>query len=596
MLKLIEKIRQAIESSNQFMKKQNSYLILAFLIVEIFLVLGITFIVKTLDYESYTENKFIEKTKSVLRKAAMHKDVNEVIEEGGKRFNKLLTTLDIAQNSFALVINTDKKIKMYNKTKAEYSEELDIDLFPKLKKLNRLNELITKHESGHFEYYSYPSKENLLCFVQSIPNSKWSLVVTVLKDSIVMKTIKEKRYFFLGIACCIIGITFTIAFFGWIFPKDIKNKFWYSTSLYSIILAIGISSLCIFSNTHNDYEKPDEVSLTDQNIIDGYLDKYDNQLIEKGGRGTNRVKAGVFVKNIDFESSTRAIYTGYLWEKLEKEQIGIIKEGFYFSDSYKSEIEKLYEKDTPDGGKTYVWYFKCILKAHLQEKQLYPFDVEAIKIRLSSIDFGNNVILVPDTRDYVDIEPYSKPGVYKELTLPGWNISESFFTYLKEEFDSTFGIFSSNTGSVYHTELFYNIILRRSFLGAFISIFLPIFVTLVMVFILLLTCSNDEERSKKLGFSAGAILASTAALFFVVIVAQIDLRDKVAADGLIYMDIYYFVTYLSFMIANIDSILICWPDKFKLIAWEDNIIVKSMYWPIVTSIIFISTLYYYFPR
>lgn len=579
-----------------FMKKFNSKLTILILFVEIFLILGITFIVKTLDYGNYTEKKFIDKTHIVLKKVASEKDVNEIIEEGGKRFNKLLTSLDIAQNSFALAINSDKKIKMYNKTKAEYSEELDISLFPKIKRLNKLNDLVTKHESGHFEYYSNISKENLLCFVEAIPNSKWSIVVTVLKDSIVMRTIKEKRYFFLGIACCILAITMTIAILGWIFPQNIRRKFWYSTSLFSLILFIGISALCVFSNTHNDYENPDEVALTDQNIIDGYLDKYDNQLVEKGGIGTNRVKAGVFIKNIDFESSTKANYTGYLWQKLDKDQVGNIQPGFYFSDAYKSEFEDLYQKDTPDGGKTYVWYFKCCLKTHLQEKQLYPFDVEAIKIRLSSKDFGNNVILVPDIRDYVDIEPYSKPGVYKELSLPGWNISESFFTYLKEEFDSTFGVFSSNTGRVNHTELFYNIILRRSFLGAFISIFLPIFVTLVMVFILLLTCSIDEERSKKLGFSAGAILASTAALFFVVIVAQIDLRDKVAADGLIYMDFYYFVTYLGFMIANIDSILICWPDKFKWVAWEDNIIVKSMFWPIVTTIIFISTLYYYFPR
>ena len=118
---------------------------------------------------------------------------------------------------------------------------------------------------------------------------------------------------------------------------------------------------------------------------------------------------------------------------------------------------------------------------------------------------------------------------------------------------------------------------------------------MVMMFILLLTCSSDEERSKKLGFSAGAILASTAALFFVVIVAQIDLRDKVAANGLIYMDIYYFVTYLMFLIVSVDSILLCWPDKFKWIVWEDNIIVKSLFWPLVTFIIFVSTLIYYFP-
>ena len=104
------------------MKRFDSKLSILIIFVVIFLVLGVTLIYKTLDYEKFTENKFIQKTKAVLNKAASDKNVNEIIEEGGKRFNKLLTTLDIAQNSFALAINSEKKIKMYNKTKAEHSE------------------------------------------------------------------------------------------------------------------------------------------------------------------------------------------------------------------------------------------------------------------------------------------------------------------------------------------------------------------------------------------------------------------------------------------------------------------------------------------
>ena len=577
------------------MKKIKSNLVLIIIFVEIFLVMGITFIVKTLNYEDYTETKFIVKTTEVLKETASKNNVNDIIEEGGIRFNKLLTSLDIAQNSFAFAINSELKIKMYNKTKEEFSKALDISLFPQIKDVNTLTYYVTKRQSGNFEYFSDSSKEKLIYFVEPVPNSKWSLVVSVLKDSIVMKTVTEKRYFFCGIACCIFALTMTVAFFGWVLPKEIKNKFWYSTSLIAVGLAIGISFLCVFSNKYHDYENPEEISLTDQNIIEGFLDKYDSQLIEEGSSRINRVRVGVFLKNLDFESSTKVNFSGYLWQKLDKEQLGKIKEGFYFADSFKSKFHKLHEKENPDGSKIFVWYFTCRVSCDLAENKLYPFDVESVSLRLSSSDFGNNVILVPDIRDYVDIEPYSKPGIYNNLTIPGWNISESYFTYLKENYNSTFGVFHSHTGGTLKNQLYYKVILRRSFLGSFISIFLPIFVTMVMMFILLLTCSSDEERSKKLGFSAGAILASTAALFFVVIVAQIDLRDKVAANGLIYMDIYYFVTYLMFLIVSVDSILLCWPDKFKWIVWEDNIIVKSLFWPLVTTIIFISTLVYYFP-
>ncbi len=577
------------------MKNIKSKYVILFIFIEIFLVMGITFIVKTLNYEDYTENKFIEKTTLVLREVSSGKNVDEIIEEGGTRFNKLLTSLDIAQNSFAFAINTELKIKMYNKTKEEFSKALDLSVYPQLREVNTLAYYVARRNSGNFEFYSDSSKEKLLYFIQPVPNSKWSLVVSVLKDSIVMKTITERRYFFCGIACCILGLTMTASFFGWTLPKEIKNKFWYSTSLFAIGLAIGISILCVFSNRYHSYENIEEIPLTDQNIIDGFLDKYESQLKEDNSQ-VNRVKVGIFLKNIDFKSSTKVNYSGYLWEKLAKDQIGKVKEGFYFSDSFKSKFFKLHEKENSDGSKVFVWYFTCCLSADLSENVLYPFDVESVCLRLRSADFGNNVILLPDIRDYVDIEPYSKPGIYKGLIIPSWNITESYFTYLKEDYDSTFGVYNSHTGSVSNTELYFKVILRRSFLGAFISIFLPIFVTLVMMFILLLTCSNDEERSKKLGFSAGAILASTAALFFVVIVAQIDLRDKVAADGLLYMDIYYFVTYLQFLIVSINSILLCWPDKFKWIAWEDNIIIKSAFWPLVTLIIFISTLIYYFPQ
>lgn len=577
------------------MKKFKTNIIVTFLFIEIFFILGITLIVKTLDYENYTTNKFIQTTKLLLLKTAKQDKINEIIDNGGKDFNKLLTSLDTAKNSFSFAINSNKKVKMYNKTSAETSEALDISLFPRIQEVEQLSKLVSKHETGSFEYVSKISKEELLCFVQAIPNSNWSLVVTVLKSSIIMKTLKEKRYIFSGIALCIISLTLLVAMVGWICPKETKNKFWYSTSLYAIVLTIGISALCVFSNKYNDFQYNDKVSLTDQNIIDGFLDKYDNQLIENGEKQINRVNVGIFIKNIDFKNSDKVNFTGYIWEKLSKEQIGKIKEGLYFSDAFDSKFNKLYEKIFPNGSKVFVWYFTCSTNCDMKENYLYPFDVETLLLRLNSEDFGNNVILVPETKDYVDIEPYSRPGIYNDLSLPGWNITQSFFTYLQEKYDTTFGVFNSHTGSFVNTELYYNIVLRRSFLGAFISIFLPIFVTLVMVFILLMTCSNDEKRQKKLGFSAGAILASTAALFYVVIVAQIDLRDKVSADGLIYMDIYYFVTYLQFMVVSINSILLCWPDKFKWIAWEDNIIVKSAFWPFVTTIIFISTLYYYFP-
>ena len=217
-------------------------------------------------------------------------------------------------------------------------------------------------------------------------------------------------------------------------------------------------------------------------------------------------------------------------------------------------------------------------------------------MRLTSVDFSDKVIFVPATEDYDNIEPVIKPGIYEDVSIPSWEITKSFFSYVKEKFRTTFGIFKSKTGSITMPELYFNVVIRRSFIGPFIGIILPIIVTLVMVFNLLITCSNNEEKTDKLGFSAGAILASTAALFFVIIVEQNELRSTLASNSIIYMDFYYFVTYLEFMVVNVDSVMLCFPEKFKWIAWKDNILVKSTFWPLVTTIIFLATIIYFFPQ
>ena len=145
------------------MKNIKTSIAIPIIFIWLFLVLGITLIVKTVNYESYTELKFIDKTTKTLQKTVSEKGLNEIIDEGGAKFNKLLTKLDIAQNSFALAIDSDKKIKIYNKTKAEVSESLDISIFPHLKDNKELIDLVTKHQSGHFEFISNTSKEKLYC-------------------------------------------------------------------------------------------------------------------------------------------------------------------------------------------------------------------------------------------------------------------------------------------------------------------------------------------------------------------------------------------------------------------------------------------------
>ena len=567
---------------------------IAIILIVTFVGFGIVFLRETLNYQQNVETKFLNSTREKLKKAVTQPNLNQIVEEGGKTFKNFLASLNIADNSCAFTINNEKKYKISNNL-LDINGEIDIASSSYCDELNKFSDVISQYESAKFEIFSEKSQEDLYCFIEKIPNSKWFLAVIVLKDSIIMQTIKEKKNLFIATTFFIFALTILIGYLGCLFPKTIEKKLWYSTSFVSVILVLGTCLLCINSNLRKDYEYPDEIALTNNNIIKGFLDQYDQTLIKMNRKPIKRVKVGVYIKDVELVSSTKVNFTGFLWQKLSKEQVGIEKEGFLFSDANATEITDTYENDTPDGGKIHGWFFTTTTKATVKG-DLYPFDVEAIWLRLTSINFSDQVIYVPATEDYDNIEPSQLPGIYDDVEIPGWEINKSYFSYVKEKLKTNFGVFKAKKGSIIIPELYYNIVIRRSFIGPFIGIILPIFVTLVMVFILLLTCSNNEAKTDKLGFSAGAILASTAALFFVIIVEQNDLRATLASNGIIYMDIYYFVTYLEFMVVNIDSVLLCFPEKFKWIAWKDNILVKCTFWPTVTLIIFLATLFFFFPH
>ena len=555
---------------------------------------GISFLSKTLNYQQNVETEFLNTTRQKLKKAVTQPNLGSIIDEGGKSFKNFLTSLNIADNSYAFTINKERKYKISNNL-LDINGEIDIASSSFCNELEKFADIITQYESANFELLLEKSQNSLYCFIEKIPNSKWFLAVIVLKDSIIMHTIREKKNLFIATTLFILALTLLIGYLGCLFPKTIEKKLWYSTTFVSIILALGTCLLCINSNLRKDYEYPNEIALTNNNIIKGFLDQYDQTLIKMDKKPTKRVKVGVYIKDIELVSSTKVNFTGFLWQKLSKNQVGKIKEGFLFSDANATEITETYENDTPDGGKVHGWFFTTTTKATVKG-DLYPFDVEALWLRLTSIDFSDKVIYTPATEDYDNIKPSQLPGIYDDVEIPGWEINKTYFSYVKEKLKTNLGVFKAKKGSVTIPELYYNVIIRRSFIGPFIGIVLPIIVTLVMVFILLLTCSNNEEKTEKLGFSAGAILASTAALFFVIIVEQNDLRSTLASNGIIYMDIYYFVTYLEFMVVNIDSVLLCFPEKFKWIAWKDNILVKCTFWPTVTLIIFFATVYFFFPN
>lgn len=139
-------------------------------------------------------------------------------------------------------------------------------------------------------------------------------------------------------------------------------------------------------------------------------------------------------------------------------------------------------------------------------------------------------------------------------------------------------------------ELYFNVALQRRFINAFISNLIPIIVVAFLLFAVLIIITPQREGVTLLGFSASAALSFCAALFFVVIIAHVNLRANLAAQGIIYLEIFYFFLYGAILSVAVNAILIASPINVALVQYKGNFIARLLYWPVLLGLLLAVTL------
>ncbi len=117
--------------------------------------------------------------------------------------------------------------------------------------------------------------------------------------------------------------------------------------------------------------------------------------------------------------------------------------------------------------------------------------------------------------------------------MPGWNVLGSFFEYGVERYNTDFGIAAAQDVP----QLFFNVSLRRQFIGPLIANLLPVAVTAAMLFGMLLITTKTETQVVK----AMDIVRGTAALFVVASFQHIGLRNALSSPRVFYFEYFYFV-------------------------------------------------------
>jgi len=318
----------------------------------------------------------------------------------------------------------------------------------------------------------------------------------------------------------------------------------------------------------------------------------------QGNRKVYRIPTGYFIKSLAFTTPSDVNITGYLWQKYPVDLPPGYKKGIIFAEEVNSsstKMEQVYTYSGTENDRQYdliVWYFDVTLRQSFDYSK-YPLDFLTVWLRLWATDFLNDdsIVFVPDFNAYVNT---GKPirGLDQNIVPGEWEIDETFFSYKTVRYDSDFGFFTPIVKELPYSDFYINIGIRRKFINAFVINLVPLFVVALLLFAQVMTVSGDKERMEKLGFNTTGAITTCSALFFVVMLAHVQVRQLFAGSTLVYIEYFYLIMYIVILLTALNAYVFSLGklERFNLIYYHDNLIPKVAFWPVVLWMMAIATL------
>lgn len=368
-----------------------------------------------------------------------------------------------------------------------------------------------------------------------------------------------------------------------------KERTWWFLSL--IVSAVLILVLTQIWSVMNAFEVKDR-QLADQAEVDRYLESYRIQR-EKAGRPETipltRIPTGIFIQSLKFFDSTEVNLSGYIWQRYRDGIHDAFKPtpgetGFILPEQVQTgndiEPREVY-RVRQDGEEVIGWYFEATLRQPF-DYFFYPFDHKTVWVRMWPKDFAGSVVLVPDLKAYEATGPNDVFGIEKDIVLGTWERQNTYFTFKTTCYDTNFGI-NDYIGQDGFPELYYNFIIKRKAGNAFIVYLLPLFLVAALLFSALLTITAKPDLASVHGFNTSGVLGTCSVLFFVVLLAHVQLREQFASSNIVYMEFFYFLMYALLVIAAANTYFFSMKaaPSLKIIHYRDNLIPKVLYWPVV---------------
>ncbi len=506
-------------------------------------------------------------------------------------FLKSLDFQTLGQNSYRFLVSGDgvmldhpdkdlviSNFKLLEHAKSTYTAENSSDLLHAFK---------AKAGASIFEK-SIITGQKTLFRVEPVASTGWFVGIALIVDELTVPNgiLKQQLMellsafiFFLAL----LGIYFILlSSSSEVFHKRIKQYSWVVSCLF-IAGLVGILALYITKGANSPYE---DNCITTFSEIDQYKKEQTDKALRTQSSPPQFIQTGITINSLSVsEPNEMAEVYGTMWQRiplgLDPKEVG----GILFPDQIETKMYESYRMEE-NGFLVIGWSFCTRLQQDLKSS-LYPFDRYIVKIRMCQPKKFASIIFVPDLASYKITSPTTNPMVCDGFSISGWNVNNTYFNFSEQPDNIDYGR-RTLVESPIVKDLALNITIEREWLSSVMSMMIPIFIIMVILFsgVYMITHENDAESFSFDANEATAI--GTAFTMFLVVTIQ-SVRIQVIPQGILYIEKIYFLIYFAMLINVIFVVAITKKSGF-LFTYRHGIFYRYLYWPLYTGLFYIVTL------
>ena len=448
-------------------------------------------------------------------------------------------------------------------------------------------------ESGGVDHINLMTGQASWLLYEPIPSSGWSVAVVRIKEEVLASDQSARHeVIWLSIFTILALNCLAVPLVSAAYERVGVRALWFMAIFSSLLFVAGTTAIRTTGYRDSADTAREGTTIVDPSGLQSFLQSLDTERELAGQAAAFYVPTGIFVQSLEFTNPRNLLATGFVWQELPAGMEASSPQGVVFPDAVTSRLTESYVRE--QGDRTVIgWYFEVTLRQNLQLAR-YPFDHDNLAIRLWPEDFSGNVMLVPDLGSYTTTNPTSMPGLDADLVLSGWRIAGSFFEFRLGDYNTDFGI-PGALGGERRPELVFNVGVTRNLVDVMLSNGVPLAIVLLLLFAALMTATSDEEKAKAFGFNPSGVVRLCSALFFVVLLAHIQLRNTITGQEIMFLEYFYFSVYLAILLVPLHSFLFWMArSKFGVLEYRDSLIVKLLYWPLLVGFQFgITVLFFY---